>query len=365
MSKSSSIDGGQLLEKLRGMEVWMKKNGFNKKTREELRRFYYTTWSPARDESDIEFFDELPLWLRSKVIKSMIGNSKALENFTGIKMHPESKIAKQVIKAVAASAVPLHFRSAEKVFKRGEDANYVYLLEEGEVGAIIVGDKIPYSISSPGVFGSASVFSSKIDACSQRSLTVFTITSCTVWRVDGQDLFTRLLSNAPISLVHILENFLDGLGDLREYVLQRSQDDDVMIDEGQLRDVSSQILEQGAELKEALTNTSRRAFEKDIARGEVELGDVDHRSFYHILHEDSGHGSEHHIDVGNLHNDDNNNSHDEDDDDDDESSGENALNRKAAIVKNWLQKMPLVSMGRKELFDDESDDEVGLKRSIM
>ncbi|KAI8104744.1 hypothetical protein M9434_003297 [Picochlorum sp. BPE23] len=362
MSKSSSIDGGQLLEKLRGMEVWMKKNGFKKKTREELRRFYYTTWSPARDESDIEYFDELPLWLRSKVIKSMIGNSRALENFTGIKMHPESKIAKQVIKAVAASAVPLHFRSAEKVFKRGEEANYVYLLEEGEVGAIIVGDKIPYSIRSPGVFGSAAVFSSKIEVCSQRSLTVFTITSCTVWRVDGQDLFARLLSNAPISLVHILEHFLDGLGDLREYVLERSQDDDVMIDEGHLRDVSSQILEEGAELKEALANTSRRAFEKDIARGEVELGDVDHRSFYHILHEDdAGPETELHINVENL----NNDEHNESDDEGEEPRGGNALNRKAAVVKNWLQKMPLVSMGRNEFFDDESDDDVGFKRSIM
>eukprot|EP00889_Picochlorum_renovo_P001915 jgi/Picre1/28945/NNA_004339.t1 len=335
MSKSSSIDGGQLLEKLRGMEVWMKKNGFKKKTREELRRFYYTTWSPAQDKSDIEYFDELPLWLRSK----------------------NQRLQKQVIKAVAASAVPLHFRSAEKVFKRGEEANYVYLLEEGEVGAIIVGDKIPYSIRSPGVFGSAAVFSSKIEACSQRSLTVFTITSCTVWRVDGQDLFARLLSNAPISLVHILEHFLDGLGDLREYVLERSQDDDVMIDEGHLRDVSSQILEEGAELKEALANTSRRAFEKDIARGEVELGDVDHRSFYHILHEDE---TELHIDVGNIQNDDTNS-----DDEDEEPSGGNALNRKAAAVKNWLQKMPLVSMGRNEFFDDESDDDVGFKRSIM
>ncbi len=357
MSKSSSIDGGQLLEKLRGMEVWMKKNGFKKKTKEELRKYYYTTWSPAEDESDIGYFDELPLWLRSKVIKSVIGNSKALENFTGIKMHPESKIAKHVIKAVAASAVPLHFRSAQKLFKRGEEANHVYLLEEGEVGAIIVGDKVPYSIRSPGVFGSGAVFSSKIQACSQRSLTFFTITSCTVWRVDGQDLFVRLLSDAPISLVHILENFLDGLGDLREYVLARSQDDDVLIDEGHLQDVSSQIFEEGPKLKEALTETSKRAFEKDIARGEVELGDVDHRSFYHILHEERGDGSEHHIHVADV---DNNDS----DDDDEEAGDGNALNRKAAIVKNWLQKMPLVSMGNND-FNYESEDDADVRRSII
>ena len=137
MSKSSTIDGGQLLEKLRGMEGWMRTNGFGKKVRQELRRYYYTSWTPQEADTGAEYFDELPLWLRTKVLKSIMGNSEALEHFTGIKLHPLSRIAKRVIRAIAASAVPVHLRSGDRIFSAGDESKYVFLLEEGETGSII------------------------------------------------------------------------------------------------------------------------------------------------------------------------------------------------------------------------------------
>ncbi len=282
MSKSSTIDGGQLLEKLRGMEGWMRTNGFGKKVRQELRRYYYTSWTPQEADTGAEYFDELPLWLRTKVLKSIMGNSEALEHFTGIKLHPLSRIAKRVIRAIAASAVPVHLRSGDRIFSAGDESKYVFLLEEGETGSIIEGDSSPYRVLSPGVLGASALFAEKISFCAHLPVSAFALTPCSLWRIDAKDLYRRLLSTAPISLVHILDGYLHGVEEFRAYFQSR-------IDEGYFIDSSSftgqyeSIVSEGSILRETLKDASMRHFAKDIESGAIEENDVDHKSFYHIL----------------------------------------------------------------------------------
>lgn len=296
MSKSSSIDGGKLLDKLRGMEVWMKNNGFRKKVRQELRRYYYTTWTPATTDDGSEYFDELPLWLRTKVLKSMMGNSEALEHFTGIKLHPLSRVAKRVIRAITASAVPLHLRTGEKIFTVGDESQYVFLLEEGETGSIIEGDSLPYRVVSPGVLGASALFAEKIPQCSRLPITAFALTPCTLWRIDAKDLYQRLIATAPISLVHILDGYLKGVEEFHAYWKQRS-DEGYFIDSERFIGMNEEIKIEGASLRETLTDASMKHLTKDLEQGVIQEDDVDHKSFYHILHNDGSYDSDSDSDI--------------------------------------------------------------------
>ena len=282
MSKSSSLDGGKLLDKLRGMEGWMKSNGFNKKVRQDLRRYYYTTWTPQEADDGTQYFDELPLWLRTKVLKSIMGNSEALERFTGIKLHPLSRIAKRVIRAIAASAVPIHLRTGDRIFSAGDDSKYVFLLEEGESGSVIEGDSTPYRVVSPGVLGASALFAEKIPECSKLAVSAFALTPCTLWRIDARDLYRRLISYAPISLVHILDGYMEGVETFRAYWKSRS-DEGYFIDASKFEGQYESIKKEGALLREILTDASMKHFTKDLERGDIEQDDVDHKSFYHIL----------------------------------------------------------------------------------
>lgn len=282
MSKSSTLDGGQLLDKLRGMEAWMRNNGFRKKVRQELRRYYYTSWTPHEADTGQEYFDELPLWLRTKVLKSIMGNSEALEHFTGIKLHPLSRIAKRVIRAIAASAVPVHLRAGDRIFTAGDESKYVFLLEEGETGSIIEGDGTPYRVVSPGVLGASALFAEKITECALLPVSAFALTPCTLWRIDAKDLYRRLLSTAPISLVHILDGYLHGVEEFHVY-WQSRRDEGYFVDSSSLADLYEAIKSEGVTLRETLKDASMRHFAKDLESGTIEENDMDHKSFYRIL----------------------------------------------------------------------------------
>ena len=288
MSKSSNADGSALLEKLRGMEDWMKKNGFRKSIKQELRRFYYTTWTPKNDESDIKYFEELPLWLRTKVLKSMIGNSEALEEFTGIKLHPLSKVAKRVVRAITATAVPLHYRAGEKIFRYGEDADYLYLLEEGEIGALLEGDDKPYRVMSPGVIGVSALFKDRIPACRTRAVTAFTVSSCSVWRIDAKDLYGRLLASAPISLLHILDSYVDSLHEFAEHWSDRGEDPVASFDAERMTEIYKDISSEAEHVKAFLRDASLVKYQRDVDRGTIAEDDVDHATYYNILHAEHG-----------------------------------------------------------------------------
>ena len=283
MSRSSEMDQAELLEKLRGVEVWMKRNGFGKKIRQEVRHYFNTTYLPKSDaERESQYYDSLPLWLRTKVLKSIISNSDALELFTGIRMHPLSLISKVVIKAIAASAVPLHLRAGERVFSRGEEANHVFLLEEGEVGSLIPGETEPFVVQAPGVLGSSSVFSEKIPICGTRPLTAFAQTPATVWRIDGKDVYNRLLAWAPISLVHILDSYMITLERCYSYYDSRSRQG-YYVDQVKFSEMYEQIHKEAAELRQLLVEASKVHFQKDVEMGVIDVDGIDHKSFYNIL----------------------------------------------------------------------------------
>ncbi len=296
MSKGAELDQAAMLEELRGVEVWMNQNGFRSKVKQEIRRFFNTSYLPHTDaDRESHYYDSLPLWLRTKVLKSLMSNSEALEQFTGIRLHPLSEIAKVVVRAISATAVPLHLRAGDVIFTRGEDAEYVYLLEEGEAGSLMLGESEPYVIQSPGVLGTSVVFSETIPLCGMRPLTAFAQTPATVWRIEGKDVYNRLLAWAPISLVHILDNYLESLDRYYKYYDSRSKDG-FYVDRVKFDEYCGQIRKEASELRSHLVEASTLHFEKDVERGIIEEGGVDHRSFYKILNRksdgDGGDGSE-------------------------------------------------------------------------
>lgn len=294
MSKGAELDQAEMLEKLRGVEVWMNQNGFRSKVKQEIRRFFNTSYLPNSDaDRESRYYDSLPLWLRTKVLKSIMSNSEALEQFTGIRLHPLSAIAKVVVRAISATAVPLHLRAGEVIFSRGEDAEYVYLLEEGEVGSLMLGESEPYAIQSPGVLGTSTVFSEVIPLCGTRPLTAFALTPATVWRIDGKDIYNRLLAWAPISLVHILDNYVDSLDRYYKYYDSRSKEG-FYVDRVKFVEYYEQVRKEASELRSHLVQASTLHFEKDVERGVIEENSIDHRSFYKILNRksESGDGAE-------------------------------------------------------------------------
>lgn len=312
MSKTSGMDQAEMLEKMRGVEVWMRRNGFRKKIRQEVRRFFNTSYVPSNDaERESQYYDELPLWLRVKVLKSIMSNSEALELFAGIRLHPLSLIAKLVVKAIASTAVPYHLRVGERLFNRGDDAHHVFLLEEGEVGSLIQGEKEPLAIQAPGVVGWSSVFSEKIPLCNKRPVTVFAQTPATVWRIDGRDVFNRLLAWAPITLVHILDSYLVVLDRTNAYYSDRSKQG-YFVEQTKFDDLYEQIRKEAVELRQHLVEASTMHFKKDVEQGVIEENSIDHNTFYSILNRPSGR-AKHFGDVDDM-NDTNNDSDDDDDD---------------------------------------------------
>jgi hypothetical protein len=292
MSKNAEMDSAELLEKLRGLEVWMNQNGFKKKIKQEIRQFFNTAYTPTSDTNkESEYFDVLPLWLRTKVLKSIMSNSEALEQFTGIRLHPLSRIAKVVVRAISASAIPVHIRTGEIVFSRGDDADHVFLLEEGEIGTLTEGDSEPFVVMAPGVLGTSSVFGEKIPLCKTRPLTTFALTPATVWRLDGKDIYNRLLAWAPISLVHILDNYLEGLERYKKYYDERISQG-YYIERSSMDTMFDQVKKEALELREHLVEASEKHFQKDIERGFIEENSIDHRSFYKILNRDTAQENE-------------------------------------------------------------------------
>ena len=262
MMKSSG-DSGEVLQKLKGMEVWVKDNGFDVKTRQEIRQYFYSVWSPKSDDNYNEYFDDLPMWLRTKAISSIMKNSKALNAFIGMDLdsnsHPNESA---IIKAITSSAVPMHIKGGVKLFEANDDADYLYLLDEGEMGAVVPGDRIPFRISSPGVVGSGAIFSDEIRQCAVRPFSVFTLTSCFLWRIKAEDLWIRLLGHAPSSLVHILERFLESIQKLIDHIEARDARNDVFVDKDGILESCKEILEDALHLKAHLSASSQRAIER-------------------------------------------------------------------------------------------------------
>ena len=267
--KSSGVDSVEILNKLKGMEVWMSKNGFSPEIRKEIRRYYYCIWSPRTEEKDVEYFQELPLWLRTKVVRSLMGKSLAVRRFVGIDLDSPSKVAKDIVKAISSSAVPMHLPSSQPLFEVNQDADYVYLLEEGEVGAVVPGSRLPYRITSPGVVGTAAMFSDEIVGCDKRLFTVFTITSCFVWRINAEDLWIRLLATTPIALLHILSGFISSVKDFKKHL--ENEGFDLSVLKSQLHMFGGfNILEESEHLRNFLTEASRRALQQDLEAGIID-----------------------------------------------------------------------------------------------
>jgi len=279
----ASGNGDDLLEKFRGMESWMKRSGFHANVRQEIRRFYYSMWSPALEEDNSAYFDELPLWLRTKAIRSVLEGSQALKEFTDIDPTAKSLVDKNTIKAVSATAIPIHIRGSQKLYQEGDDADFVYLLEEGEIGAVIAGDRMPYRISSPGVVGSASIFRKKIPECRIHQMTVFTITSCTFWRVDADDLWSRLLATAPFTLLTMLDKFTASLEKVTEHIETRTKEADILIDKEEFLGSSATVLQKCGELRKYIAEASEQRLMRDIERGKVEQDGPEHMHLKELL----------------------------------------------------------------------------------
>jgi len=211
-----------------------------------------------------------------------------LEEFTGIKLHPLSKVAKRVIRAITATAVPIHYRPGEKIFRYGEEADYIYLLEEGEIGALLEGDDQPYRVMSPGVIGVSALFKDRIAACRIRPVTAFTVSSCSVWRIDAKDLYGRLLVSAPISLLHILESYVDSLHEFAEHWSGRGEDPVASFDAERMANTYKEISEEAEHLETFLRDASMVKYQRDVDRGHIAEDDIDHATYYNILHGEHG-----------------------------------------------------------------------------
>jgi len=190
----------------------MARNAFPAHLRKELRKFYFTSWAPEPD-NDAEFFDELPTWLRIKTSADLLSTSPLLG---GMLSEGSDKILTReqrevVLRILAAFSLPTHLSPTHVLCKPGDQAQHVYLLEEGELLMLVPGLREPTVVSAPAIVGLGALLASDVEQCRTRSTTLIAATSCMVWKVDAGGMRRQLNNKVPEALLYFMRQFASQL----------------------------------------------------------------------------------------------------------------------------------------------------------
>lgn len=71
-SGENSARNKAVMDKMQGVEAWMRRRHLPKQLKQQIRQFYIQSWSLTADDGEIQYFHDLPSSIRSNVAKIMM-----------------------------------------------------------------------------------------------------------------------------------------------------------------------------------------------------------------------------------------------------------------------------------------------------
>jgi CRP-like cAMP-binding protein len=277
-SNEDSTSGADWI-KFQEMETWMRRFSFPKRLQREIRRHCYAaSISSVTANHDAEYYNALPLWLKAKVaielqktgLIALVGGQAVWDTL------PEDTQT-AVARIVAVMSQPELFQSNFKVFSVGEKCNYIYFVEEGQVGLYVPGVAKVVTISSPAIMGTGSLFGDWCEACGIWKASARTTSRCFFWKINSATLKRELLNIAPEVLEMILHHYIDELQRARDQLGRYGNTDKRVPGLVSLRK-SYEVRIDGAlraseDLKKTMKATSKQRQEAKLTKQKTKFGE--------------------------------------------------------------------------------------------
>eukprot|EP01025_Chloroclados_australasicus_P005746 TRINITY_DN11800_c0_g1_i1.p1 TRINITY_DN11800_c0_g1~~TRINITY_DN11800_c0_g1_i1.p1 ORF type:complete len:657 (-),score=55.60 TRINITY_DN11800_c0_g1_i1:655-2625(-) len=175
-------------EKMVVVKRWMKRRHLNSKLRHKIYRFYSDVWIQQQDYLEDEFLSEIPQALRTEVAYASTQTLlRSIDLF--------NYIDEPSLKLISSRFQPLFVPEGDDVYREGDDADALYILDEGEITFTNKLKKLG-KYKAPEILGEGSLLKDKNDHLRQRIATMTCIKESRLWRLDLEEL-DRLIKITP------------------------------------------------------------------------------------------------------------------------------------------------------------------------
>lgn len=207
-----------LQEKLQALDAWMSQRRLPSLLQKEIRSLFVQKWMYSVDTDEAVLYAQLPHRLQKRVrhhLETPVLGKCHL--WVGLPEHVQSVM----MATVSALAVPVHVVPGQRLYHIGEEANYMYILDEGTMSSSSSSTWPSSRFSGPAVIGLLSVFATQVPECQKYLQTITAVTGCHLWRVNAEDLAVKLQDNHLSSLQALTEMYRERLRACLRKVSQR------------------------------------------------------------------------------------------------------------------------------------------------
>ncbi|KAL4447949.1 hypothetical protein ABPG75_005168 [Micractinium tetrahymenae] len=192
-------------ERLQEADSWMRSLSLPLQLERDIRRFYAASWEPELAQST-RMFDDLPRALRLRVATQQ--QQQALKELSLLPAGTTPSTRKAIRQLVAAASTPRLLRAGEQLWRRGEEAPFFCILDEGEL-LLEAADGSREIASPPAVLGISALFGAAAPECRLRQHAVRGLAGVSkLWAVDAAQLAEQLRAQHPLALLHFARHFL-------------------------------------------------------------------------------------------------------------------------------------------------------------
>eukprot|EP01025_Chloroclados_australasicus_P065642 TRINITY_DN8943_c0_g2_i1.p1 TRINITY_DN8943_c0_g2~~TRINITY_DN8943_c0_g2_i1.p1 ORF type:complete len:656 (-),score=57.22 TRINITY_DN8943_c0_g2_i1:361-2328(-) len=195
----------RIREKMTAVKRWMKHRHLDANIRQQIAKFYSDVWVLQQEDQEEEFLNEIPQNLRTAVAFQL--TEKSLQSITLFKY-----INDKFLQLIASRFQPLFIPQGNDIYREGDDATAVYILDEGEITITNKLKKLG-KVFAPEVIGEASLLQDQDEILKQRIVTLTCSKECRLWKLEIEDL-NRLMKLSP----ELKEGFMRGL---QQYVIEK------------------------------------------------------------------------------------------------------------------------------------------------
>eukprot|EP01023_Acetabularia_acetabulum_P016557 TRINITY_DN1816_c0_g1_i1.p1 TRINITY_DN1816_c0_g1~~TRINITY_DN1816_c0_g1_i1.p1 ORF type:complete len:729 (+),score=74.15 TRINITY_DN1816_c0_g1_i1:152-2188(+) len=201
-SATSRQRRSQLLrDKMINVRTWMSNRNLNSKLRQKIHRYYNDVWPHQQENYEQEFLQEIPWELRTEAAYEI--TEQLMNNIAVFKY-----INNDFRRLLASRFQPVFIAAGEEIYREGDDADAIYLLN---VGAVKLTNKMQWidQMWARDVFGTAAIFRADTPLLRKRITSVVGIKECRIWKLDLDEL-DRLVALSP----ELITNLQIGLKEL-------------------------------------------------------------------------------------------------------------------------------------------------------
>ncbi|BDA43675.1 probable potassium voltage-gated channel subfamily H member 7 [Coccomyxa sp. Obi] len=171
---------GKLRKKLARVETWLRQRRISQTITRRIRAYYAEVWLPYTEVNDEDFWTELPAALRTDMALEL---ARPLFAHSDIFKALDDSAERQVAARLQPSMVP----AGHNVTQEGDDADALYLLQEGELLIMRHTEEVRL-VTAPAIVGESVLLNLLPDGPHVRPVTLRAISPCMLWVLTIRDL---------------------------------------------------------------------------------------------------------------------------------------------------------------------------------